>query len=92
MKSQGEIEAAICTGVAHFEQEYMGRGPKDIHMQTSAHVLRSCCQRRIESWQLLSSQIRPRIQMLDAHRLQGSQWLWGRFTYQTLPTCYEQYN
>ena len=35
MKSQGEIEAAICEGVSRFEQEYMGRGPKDIH----AHLL-----------------------------------------------------
>ena len=34
MKTQGEIEAAICKGMAAFEQEYMGRGPKDIH----AHV------------------------------------------------------
>jgi len=31
MKSQGEIEAAICAGISHFEQDYMGRGPKDIH-------------------------------------------------------------
>ena len=30
MKTQGEIEAAIGEGIAHFEQEYMGRGPKDI--------------------------------------------------------------
>ena len=29
MKSQGEIEAAICEGISRFEQEYMGRGPKD---------------------------------------------------------------
>ena len=29
MKTQGEIEAAICKGIAHFEQEYMGRGPKN---------------------------------------------------------------
>ena len=35
MKSQGEIEAAICEGITRFEQEYMGRGPKDIH----AHLL-----------------------------------------------------
>jgi uncharacterized protein YbcI len=35
MKSQGEIEAAICAGVSRFEQDYMGRGPKDIH----AHLL-----------------------------------------------------
>ncbi len=31
MKTQGEIEAAICQGMGRFEQEYMGRGPKDIH-------------------------------------------------------------
>jgi uncharacterized protein YbcI len=30
MKTQGEIEAAICEGLTRFEQEYMGRGPKDI--------------------------------------------------------------
>ncbi len=35
MKTQGEIEAAICAGIARFEQEYMGRGPKDIH----AHLI-----------------------------------------------------
>ena len=31
LKTQGEIEAAICDGITRFEQEYMGRGPKDIH-------------------------------------------------------------
>jgi uncharacterized protein YbcI len=30
MKTQGEIEAAISEGIARFEQEYMGRGPKDV--------------------------------------------------------------
>ena len=35
MKTQGEIESAICDGVRRFEQEYMGRGPKDIH----AHLI-----------------------------------------------------
>ena len=30
MKSHGEIEAGICDGITRFEQEYMGRGPKDI--------------------------------------------------------------
>src|SRR6186713_524572 len=35
MKSQGEIEAAICDGLRRFEQEYMGRGPKDIR----AHLI-----------------------------------------------------
>jgi uncharacterized protein YbcI len=35
MRTQGEIEAAICEGINRFEQDYMGRGPKDIH----AHLL-----------------------------------------------------
>jgi len=35
MKTQGEIEAAICQGMSHFEQDYMGRGPKNIH----AHLI-----------------------------------------------------
>jgi uncharacterized protein YbcI len=35
MKTQGEIEAAICEGITRFEQEYMGRGPKDIR----AHLI-----------------------------------------------------
>lgn len=35
VKTQGEIEAAICEGITRFEQEYMGRGPKDIH----AHLI-----------------------------------------------------
>jgi len=35
MKTRGEIEAAICELMGRFEQEYMGRGPRDIH----AHLL-----------------------------------------------------
>jgi uncharacterized protein YbcI len=35
MKTQGEIEAAVCEGINRFEQDYMGRGPKDIH----AHLI-----------------------------------------------------
>jgi uncharacterized protein YbcI len=31
MRTQGEIEAAFCDAIRRFEQEYMGRGPKDIH-------------------------------------------------------------
>ena len=30
MKTHGEIESAICQGISRFEQDYMGRGPKDI--------------------------------------------------------------
>ena len=35
MKTQGEIEAAVCEAMSRFAQDYMGRGPKDIH----AHLL-----------------------------------------------------
>ena len=35
MKTLGEIEASICQGMSRFEQEYMGRGPKDVH----AHLI-----------------------------------------------------
>lgn len=39
MKTQGEIEAAICEGIARFEQDYMGRGPKDIHTHLIGDLL-----------------------------------------------------
>ena len=32
------MEATICEGLNRFEQEYMGRGPKEIH----AHLFNSC--------------------------------------------------
>jgi uncharacterized protein YbcI len=35
MKTQGEIEGAICAGLMRLQREHMGRGPKDIH----AHLL-----------------------------------------------------
>jgi len=34
-KTQGEIEAEICEGISRFQQEYMGRGPKNIR----AHLI-----------------------------------------------------
>jgi len=39
MKTQGEIEAAISEGIRRFEQEYMGRGPKDIHTHLIGDLL-----------------------------------------------------
>ena len=39
MKTQGEIEAAISEGFSHFEQDYMGRGPKDIHVHLIGDLL-----------------------------------------------------
>jgi len=35
MNTQGEIESAISAGMNRFEQEYMGRGPKDVR----AHLI-----------------------------------------------------
>ena len=39
MKTQGEIEAAVCEGISRFEQEYMGRGPKDMHTHLLGDLL-----------------------------------------------------
>ncbi len=39
MKSQGEIEAAICDMMSRFEQDYMGRGPKDIRTHLIGDLL-----------------------------------------------------
>jgi uncharacterized protein YbcI len=39
MKTQGEIEAAVCQAISRFEQEYMGRGPKDIHTHLIGDLL-----------------------------------------------------
>jgi len=39
VKTQGEIEAAICEGITRFEQEFMGRGPKDIRAHLLGYLL-----------------------------------------------------
>jgi uncharacterized protein YbcI len=39
MKTSGEIEAAVCQGMTRFAQEYMGRGPKDIHTHLIGDLL-----------------------------------------------------
>ena len=57
MRSQGEIEAAICDIVTRFQQEYMGRGPRRVHTHLVENklfvhldgVLTSAEQRLIES-------------------------------------------
>lgn len=35
MRSEGEIEAQVCDGISRFQQDFLGRGPRDIH----AHVV-----------------------------------------------------
>ena len=37
--TKGEIEAAICKGLARFELEFMGRGPKDVRAHLLADLL-----------------------------------------------------
>jgi uncharacterized protein YbcI len=39
VKTQGEIEAAIGERISRFEQDYMGRGPKDIHTHLLGDLL-----------------------------------------------------
>lgn len=39
MKTQGEIEAAVCEGISRFEREYRGRGPKEIRAYLQGDVL-----------------------------------------------------
>ena len=39
MRTQGEIEAAVCAGIVRFEQDYMGRGPKDIRTHLIGDLL-----------------------------------------------------
>ena len=39
MKTQGELEAAVCEAMSRFEQDYMGRGPKEIHTHLVGDLL-----------------------------------------------------
>ena len=39
LKTQGDIEAAVCQGIGRFEQEYRGRGPKNIHAYLVGELL-----------------------------------------------------
>jgi uncharacterized protein YbcI len=58
VKTQGEIEAAICEGMSRFEQEYMGRGPKDIraHLIGDAVFVRLAGVLTVAEQQLVKSQ------------------------------------
>ena len=39
MKTRGEIESGICEGLSRFQQEYMGRGPKDVRIHLIGDIL-----------------------------------------------------
>jgi uncharacterized protein YbcI len=60
MKTQGEIESAISGGMSRFEQEYMGRGPKDVH----AHLIDDLVVVRLKS--VLTAAEQHLVKTLDA--------------------------
>jgi uncharacterized protein YbcI len=62
MKTQGEIEAAICDGLNRFEQEYMGRGPKEVH----AHLVGDCLLIRLHG--VLTAAERQLVKALPADK------------------------
>ena len=39
IRTRGELEAAVCEGISRFEQDYMGRGPKDIRTHLLGDLL-----------------------------------------------------
>ena len=39
MRTLGELEAAVCEGISRFEQDYMGRGAKDIRTHLLGDLL-----------------------------------------------------
>ena len=65
MKTHGEIEAAICEGINRFEQEYMGRGPKNIH----AHLLGDFLVVRLQG--VLTAAEQQLVKTLPVERGQG---------------------
>ena len=62
MKTQGEIEAAICEGISRFEQDYMGRGPKHVH----AHLIGDLLVVRLQG--VLTAAEQHRAQSLPAEK------------------------
>ena len=62
MRTLGELEAAVCEGVSHFEQEYMGRGPTNIH----AHLLDDVLVVRLRG--VLTAAERQLVQTLPAEK------------------------
>jgi uncharacterized protein YbcI len=62
MKTQGEIESAIAEGMSHFEQEYMGRGPKHVH----AHLINDLVVVRLKG--VLTAAEQHLVQMLPAEK------------------------
>ena len=76
MKTQGEIEAAVAQGIARFEQDYMGRGPKDIHAYLIGDLLivRLKGVLTVAEQQLVASLLRPTGGRVLVARNDG--WMW----------------
>ncbi len=70
VRSQGEIEAAVCDGIAKFQQEFLGRGPRDIH----AHLIGSLLVVRLQGVLTPAERqlIAPRHEPLAAAHLVGT--------------------
>ena len=62
MKTRGEMESALCEVMSRFEQEYMGRGPKDIN----AHLIDDLLVVRLQG--VLTAAEKHLIQSLTAER------------------------
>jgi uncharacterized protein YbcI len=59
LKSQGEIEAAVCDAVSRFQQEFMGRGPRLVH----THLIENKLFVHLEGVLTAAEQ-----RLMDAHR------------------------
>ena len=73
MRTQGEIEAAVCEGVSRFEQEYMGRGPKDIR----AHLLGDLLVIRLQGILTATEQQLVKVTVHIPGSNEGASW-WAR--------------
>lgn len=62
MKTAGEIEASVCEGMSRFQQEYMGRGPKDIR----AHLIHDLLVVRLQG--VLTSAEQQLVKVLPAEK------------------------
>lgn len=65
MKSQGEIEAAVCDGISRFQQDFIGRGPRDIH----AHLIGTLLVVRLQG--VLTPAERQLVSPLPGHNGNG---------------------
>ena len=65
VKTQGEIESAVSEGMGRFEQEYMGRGPKDVR----AHLMDDLIVVRLKG--VLTSAEQHLVKTLEADKGRG---------------------